>query len=199
MKKNILIFWRLAPIFGTFSTALSIEFHVSPEKNKNSQLTFHLLHRGQLALPQIVERLLRRRFKLGRVLAHARRRRVAALAHAGMVPKAALVHVRVGQRVNHRDSLVLKNDRKKELKKDNIPRNLPPTHRIKDEHLAEQVNRLVGGVRAERVQGGQRRRLRGAAQHVGSGALAGVSHVLQSGRAEQFRDQFQLLKKKERI
>lgn len=73
----------------------------------NITRTFDLVHRCELALPQIVERLAGGRLKLAGVLAHASRRCKAALAHARMVPQATLVQVRMRQSIDHRNSLVL--------------------------------------------------------------------------------------------
>lgn len=70
--------------------------------------TFDLLHRRQLPLPDVVERAAGERLKVGRVLAHAVACCEAALAHARVVPQAALVQVRMRQGVHDSDPLVLK-------------------------------------------------------------------------------------------
>lgn len=67
------------------------------------------------------------------------------------------------------------------------------SYRIEDEHLAEQVHRLVRGMRAECVEHREGWRLGRPAQHVGAGALAGVTHILHGGRAKQLGNQLQLL------
>ena len=92
-------------------------------------------------------------------------------AHAGVVAQAALVQVGMVQRLRHRDPLV----------------------RVQGEHLAEQVHRLVGGRGADGVEGGNAGRLHAAAQHVSLGRVAGVLEVGERGRAQQVRDQIQLL------
>lgn len=69
--------------------------------------TFHLLHGGQFAFPQIVECLGGGWLELAGVLAHAGGRGVTALTHAGMVTKSTLVDVRMGQRIDHGYSFVL--------------------------------------------------------------------------------------------
>lgn len=70
--------------------------------------TFDLVHGREFALPQIVERLTSGRLEFAGVLAHAGRCGEAALAHARVVPQPALVQVRMGQRIDHRDAFVLK-------------------------------------------------------------------------------------------
>lgn len=55
------------------------------------------------------------------------------------------------------------------------------------------MHRIVRRMRAERVQRRQRRQLLRPPQHVRSGALARVLHVLQRRRAQQLGDQLQLL------
>lgn len=67
------------------------------------------------------------------------------------------------------------------------------THRIEHQHLAQQMHGLGGRMRTQRVQRVQRRQLLCSTQHMRSGALARVTHVLQRRSAQQFGYQFQLL------
>lgn len=69
--------------------------------------TFNLLHGRQFLFPMVVERCGRLTLELLRVLSHTTGRRVAALAHARMVPQPALVQIGMCQRVHHRYPFIL--------------------------------------------------------------------------------------------
>ena len=105
------------------------------------------------------------------VLPHAGRGGDAAGAHAGVVAEAALVQVRVVQRLAHADPLL----------------------GVQGQHLAQQVDGLVRGRGAEGVERRDGGRLAAPRQHVSLGGLAGVLHVGEGGCAQQVRDQLQLL------
>ena len=65
-------------------------------------------------------------------------------------------------------------------------------YRVEDEHLAEEVDSLVGGLRRQRVEGGQRRGFGRSPHHVLARRLAGTGHVLHVRRSQQVRYQLQL-------
>jgi hypothetical protein len=98
-------------------------------------------------------------------------RGVAAGAHAGVVAQPPLVQVGMIQRLRHRDPLV----------------------RVQRQHLAQQVDGLVGGGGADGVEGSDAGRLHAAAQHVALGRVARVLQVGERGRPQQVSDQVQLL------
>ena len=135
------------------------------------QPVFHFGHAGKVGFPGVVEEHLGDRLEVSGVLAHAGAGAVAAGAHAGVVSEPALVQVRVVERLQHPDSLL----------------------GVKGEHLAEQVDGLVGGTGAKGVEGGHTGRFSSLGEHVALGSLAGVPHVGEGGRAQQVRDQVQLL------
>lgn len=89
---------------------------VSTNKNRLSHdntiscsfLTFDLLNRCQFTLPVVVKWLCGRRLKVYNILSHARRCGKTAFAHARMIPQASLVQVWMGQSIDYRYSLVLK-------------------------------------------------------------------------------------------
>ena len=95
------------------------------------QPVFHFGDAGEVVLPGVVEEHLGNGLKVSCVLAHARAGAVAAGAHAGVISQPALVQVGVVERLEHPDSLL----------------------RVEGEHLAEQVDGLVGGTGAKGVQG----------------------------------------------
>ena len=95
------------------------------------QPVFHFGHAGKVGFPGVVEKHLGDGLEVSGVLAHARACAVAAGAHAGVVAKPALVQVGVIERLEHPDSLL----------------------GVEGEHLAEQVDGLVGGTGAKCVQG----------------------------------------------
>lgn len=81
-----------------------------------------------------------------------------------MEPKASFIQVRMSQRVNDVDPLVLfssmNNFKLKKKNKKTFPRirngrHLKDNYGIKDKHLAEEVDGLVGGLRRESVERGQ--------------------------------------------
>ena len=131
------------------------------------------LGRGrQLALPLVVEVALGRGLEVQGELAQVGPGvGVAAPAHAGVVPEPALVQVRVVERLRHGHALV----------------------RVQLKQAQQEVHGVVGGAGAEGVEGGGRRRLGAAAQHVALGRVARVAHVGQAGSAQQVGDQLQLL------
>ena len=135
------------------------------------QPVLHFGHAGKVGFPGVVEKHLGNGLEVSGVLAHARAGAVAASAHAGVVAQPALVQVGVVERLEHPDSLL----------------------GVEGEHLAEQVDGLVGGTGAKGVQGGDAGRFASLGEHVALGRLAGVPHVGQGGGAQQVRDQVQLL------
>ena len=68
-----------------------------------------------------------------------------------------------------------------------------PLLRVQGEHLAQQVDGLMGGGGSEGVEGRHAGRLASLGQHVSLGGLAGVPHVREGGGAQQVGDQVQLL------
>ena len=130
-----------------------------------------LAHTGQLHLPQVVEDLLRCRLEVPGVLSHALGRALAAGAHTAVVAQSALVQVGMVQSLPHTDPLL----------------------RVEGQHLAQEVDGLVGGGGPEGVEGGHGGRFAAPGQHVSLGCLAGVLHVGQGGRPQQVGDQLQLL------
>ena len=126
---------------------------------------------GQLELPRVVEHVLGGGLEVPGVLAHPLRRGHATGAHAAVVAQPALVQVGMGQSLAHTDPLL----------------------GVEAEHLAQQVDGLVGGGGPEGVQGGHGGRLAASGEHVALGGLAGVLHVGEGGCAQQVRDQLQLL------
>ena len=135
------------------------------------QPVFHFGDAGEVVLPGVVEEHLGNGLEVSRVLAHARAGAVAAGAHAGVVSEPALVQVGVVERLQHPDSLL----------------------GVEGEHLAEQVDGLVGGAGAQRVERGDAGGLAALGQHVALRRLAGVPHVGEGGGAQQVGDQVQLL------
>ena len=135
------------------------------------QPVFHFGDAGEVVLPGVVEEHLGNGLEVSRVLAHARAGAVAAGAHARVVSEPALVQVGVVESLQHPDSLL----------------------RVEGEHLAEQVDGLVGGAGAQRVERGDAGGLAALGQHVPLGRLAGVPHVGEGGGAQQVCDQVQLL------
>ena len=126
---------------------------------------------GELELPRVIEHVLGGGLEVPGVLPHALGRGHAAGAHAAVVAQPALVQVGVGQGLAHTDPLLW----------------------VEGEHLAQQVDGLVGGGGPEGVERGHGGRLAAPGQHVALGGLAGVLHVGEGGRAQQVSDQLQLL------
>ena len=126
---------------------------------------------GQLELPRVIEHVLGGGLEVPGVLPHALGRGHTAGAHAGVVSQPPLVQVGVSQRLAHADPLL----------------------RVEAEHLAQQVDGLVSGGTAECVEGGDGGWLAAPGEHVALGSLTGVLHVREGGRAQQVRDQLQLL------
>ena len=135
------------------------------------QSVLHLAHTGQLHLPQVVEDLLRCRLEVPGVLSHALGRALAAGAHTAVVPQSPLVQVGMVQSLPHTDPLL----------------------RVQGQHLAQQVDGLVGGGGTQGVEGGDGGRFAAPGEHVSLGCLTGVLHVRQGGRPQQVRDELQLL------
>ena len=135
------------------------------------QSLLHLAHTGQLGLPHVVEDLLCGGLEVPGVLAHALGRALAAGTHAAVVSQSALVQVGMVQGLAHTDPLL----------------------RVEGQHLAQQVDGLVGGGGPEGVEGGDGGRFAAPGQHVSLGRLTGVLHVGQGGRPQQVGDQLQLL------
>ena len=135
------------------------------------QPVLHFGHAGKVGFPGVVEKHLGNGLEVSGVLAHTGAGAVAASAHAGVVAQPALVQVGVVERLEHPDSLL----------------------GVEGEHLAEQVDGLVGGTGAKGVQCGDAGRFASLGEHVALGSLAGVPHVGEGGGAQQVRDQVQLL------
>ena len=131
----------------------------------------HLAHTGQLHLPQVVEDLLGSWLEVPGVLTHALSCALTTGAHTAVVAQSALVKVRMVESLPHTDSLL----------------------RVQGQHLAQQVDGLVGGGGPEGVQGSDGGRFASPGEHVSLGCLAGVLHVGQGGRPQQVGDQLQLL------
>lgn len=119
--------------------------------------TFALPHRQQAVLVAVAEGPLRHRLKVAGV-DPAAGDGVAALTHAGVVAQTTFVQVRVGQRVAARDPLGLdgKTGRQHAAPVSPAMRPSKATHRIKDQHAAEQVHRLVRGAVRQHVEHRQR-------------------------------------------
>ena len=87
---------------------------------------------GQLHLPHVVEDLVGGGLKVPGVLSHALGRALAAGAHTAVVAESALVKVRMVESLPHADPLL----------------------GVEGEHLAQEVDGLVGGGGPEGVEGG---------------------------------------------
>ena len=134
------------------------------------ELVLDLVDARQVTLPRVVEGSVGLWLKVSSVHPVARFC-VAARAHAGVIAEPPLVQVGVVESLQHPDSLL----------------------RVEGEHLAEQVDGLVGGAGAQRVERGDAGGLAALGQHVPLGRLAGVPHVGEGGGAQQVGDQVQLL------
>ena len=77
-----------------------------------------------------------------------------------------------------------------------VPNSLVWVH---GEHLAHEVDCLVGGPLAHRVERGDAGGLDAAAQHVALGCVAGVLEVSQGRGTQQVRDKVQLLDRTTRL
>lgn len=140
-----------------------------PQAAKALVLTFALPHRQQAVLVAVAERPLRHWLKVPRVHPPAGDR-VAALAHAGVVAQTPFVQVGVGQRVAAGDPLGLDSKTRCHYARKTSPKTQPatPTHRIEDQHAAEQMHRLVRGAIRQHVEHRQRRLKKMNNQHSSS-------------------------------
>lgn len=88
-----------------------------------AQRTFDLLHVRQFLLPFVVERLRRHRLVVHAEMPETRQRyRETAFAHAAVIPEAALVYVRMDQRVHDGHSFVLYTRATKQINVNNTKR-----------------------------------------------------------------------------